>query len=74
MKMIDQNIERNSWLQMQMMNMNDMRLRENAAEWCPSSEVKEERKVQVEEWTTRSNYVRVDNHVKTHDSNEEGNN
>ena len=31
MKMIDQNAEHNSWMQMQIMNVNDRRLRENAA-------------------------------------------
>ena len=39
-----------------------------------SSEVKEERAVQGEEWTTPNERVRVDNYAKTHDKNEEGNN
>ena len=64
MKMIDQNIEHNSWLQMQILNMNDRRLSENAADWCPSSEEKEERKVQVEECITPNDYARVHNYVK----------
>ena len=38
------------------------------------SEAKEEREVQVEEWTTPNEHVRVENCVKTHDDNEEGSN
>ena len=39
-----------------------------------SSEAKEERDVQGEEWTTHNEHARVDNCVKTHDNNKEGNN
>ena len=34
-------------------------------------EVKEERKVQVEEWATPNGYARADNDAKAHDNNEE---
>ena len=38
------------------------------------SEAKEELEVQGEQWTTPNEHARADNHVKTHDDNEEGNN
>ena len=74
MKMIDQNVEHNSWLKMQIMNMNDRRLSENATEQCPSSEVKEERKVKIEEWIAHNDCERMNNYIKKYDKNAEGKN